>query len=346
MTRPRARHGVIALAMIVAVAACSSGKESVQQGSTGKKVTGPLTIAFLQKQGDQQYFVDEAAGAQAKAKQLGNVTVRVVNLGNDANKTVSETQAAIAQQVNGVIVVVPDPAVGPQLAQLAQGRQVELLAADDQICRNNPKPDSCEKSQLIPRVGFSGTQMGTEVGKRAGELFKQAGWNPAETRIAAAWDQDVTVCTDRVEAAQKAFETAAGQSVEVIKVGTDNTPPDAQSKMRATITANRSVKNWVLWGCNDENVSGQVTAVQNAGYSPDNIIGVGLGAYLACKDWRSGKKTGMKAALFINGYDVGQLAVQTMVDKLRDGKAMPPEAFAPTKMVDDKTWQQAGVKCT
>ena len=42
-----------------------------------------LTIAFIQKQGDQQYFVDEANGARDAAKQLGNVKVNVVNVSMD-----------------------------------------------------------------------------------------------------------------------------------------------------------------------------------------------------------------------------------------------------------------------
>jgi L-arabinose transport system substrate-binding protein len=188
--------------------------------------------------------------------------------------------------------------------------------------------------------------MGAQVGQRAGEEFKKAGWKPADTAVIAAWKQDVTVCTDRVVAAQSAFEQAAGAKLKIFKVGTDNTPTDAQSKTGATVSGARSVKHWVVWGCNDENVSGAVTAIQNAGYKAADIDGVGLGAYLACKDWGSGKATGMKAALFINGYDVGGLAVQTIVDALRGSKPMPQEAFAPTKMVDAANWKQAGVKCT
>jgi L-arabinose transport system substrate-binding protein len=341
------RPGAVAITLTVALslAACSSGKES-SSTSSNKKVTGKITIAYLQKQGDQQYFIDEAQGAQAKARQLGNVEIKVINLGNDTNKAVSETQAAIAQKASGVIIVPPDPAVGPQIVQTAATAKVTLLTSDDQICKNGTDPSKCAKDQLVPRVGFSGTQMGTQVGQRAGEEFKKAGWAPADTAVIAAWKRDVTVCTDRVVAAQAAFEQAAGTKVRVIKVGTDNTPPDAQSKTAATVSGNRSVKHWVVWGCNDENVSGAVNAIQNAGYKAPDIDGVGLGAYLACKDWGSGKATGMRAALFINGFDVGGLAVQTLVDNLRNGKAMPPEAFAPTKMVDPATWQQAGVKCT
>ncbi len=343
--RPGGAVIAIGVAAALSLTACSSGKES-SSASANKKVSGKITLAYLQKQGDQQYFIDEAAGAQAKAKRLGDVTVKVVNLGNDTNKAVSETQAAIAQKVNGVIIVPPDPAVGPQIVQTAAAAHVTLLSSDDQICKTGTDPSKCAKQDLVPRVGFSGTQMGTQVGRRAGEEFKKAGWKPADTAMIEAWKQDVTVCTDRVVAAQAAFEQATGTKVQVLKVGTDNTPPDAQSKTAAVVSGHRSVKHWVVVGCNDENVSGAVNAIQNAGYKAADIDGIGLGAYLACKDWGSGKQSGMRAALFINGYDVGGLAVQTIVDQIRNGKPMPQEAFAPTKMVDPTNWQQAGVKCT
>ncbi|MGW6970130.1 substrate-binding domain-containing protein, partial [Streptomyces sp. NPDC054952] len=106
------------------------------------KVDGKVSLTYLQKQGDQEYFIGEAAGAKAKAAQLG-IDLKIVNLGNDANKTVSEAQAAISQKSNGLIVVVPDPAVGPQVVQLAKDAKVALLTSDDQICSTGPDPSSC-----------------------------------------------------------------------------------------------------------------------------------------------------------------------------------------------------------
>ncbi|WP_285564135.1 substrate-binding domain-containing protein [Streptomyces sp. RTGN2] len=322
--------------------ACSSGKESTADGPAAK-ADGPLSITYLQKQGDQEYFIGEAAGAKEKAKELG-VGLKVVNLGNDANKTVSEVQSAIAQKTSGVVIVVPDPAVGPQVVQTAKDGKVALLTSDDQICATGPDPASCGKGDLVPRIGFSGSQMGEEVGKRAAAEYRKAGWKASETRTISAWKQDVTVCGDRVAGAKKAFR-AAVPGVKNIDVPTDNTPTGAQDRIAATITANSGVRNWVVWGCNDENVMGGVTALANAGVGPDRVIGVGLGAYLACKEWQSEKPTGMKAALFINGKDVGALAVQTMYDKLKNGKGFPSEAFAPTTMVDHTSWKGAGVTC-
>ncbi|MEW2491749.1 substrate-binding domain-containing protein [Streptomyces sp. NPDC048411] len=344
------RRGVAAVALgmvaTLALGACSSGQEAAKSGGDGvAKVDGKISLTYLQKQGDQEYFVGEAAGAKAKAKELG-IDLKVVNLGNDANKTISEVQSAIAQKTNGLIVVVPDPAVGPQLVQTAKDGKVALLTSDDQICTTGPDPSACGPEALVPRIGFSGAQMGGEVGKRAAEEFKKAGWKPAETRTISAWKQDVTVCSDRVNAAKKAFASGAGADVKNIDVATDNTPTGAQDKIAATVTANSGVKHWIMWGCNDENVQGGVTALENAGFKADDVIGVGLGAYLACKNWSSGKPSGMKAALFINGSDVGALAVQTMYDKLKNGKEFPKEAFAPTKMVDASNWKASGVTCS
>ncbi|MFH0179855.1 substrate-binding domain-containing protein [Streptomyces cacaoi] len=346
MSRLSRRRVAVATGLLLTLGlstACSSGKEEAKEDSS-VKVDGKISITYLQKQGDQEYFVGEAAGAQAKAKELG-IDLKVVNLGNDANKTVSEVQSAIAQKTNGIIIVVPDPAVGPQVVQTARDGRVALLTSDDQICTTGPDPAVCDKGDLVPRIGFSGEQMGTEVGKRAAEEYKKAGFKPAETRVISAWKQDVTVCGDRVSAAKKAFG-AAVPGVKTVDVPTDNTPTGAQDKIAATITANAKVKNWVVWGCNDENVMGGVTALQNAGIKPANVVGVGLGAYLACKEWQTDKPSGMKAALFINGKDVGALAVQTMYDKLKNGKDFPKEAFAPTTMVDATSWKTAGVTCS
>ncbi|MFF3176894.1 substrate-binding domain-containing protein [Streptomyces sp. NPDC057900] len=343
---PSRRSAAIATGLLLTLClstACSSGKESSGE-DTVAKVDGKISLTYLQKQGDQEYFIGEAAGARAKAKELG-IGLKVVNLGNDANKTVSEVQSAVAQKTKGVIIVVPDPAVGPQVAQTAKDGKVALLTSDDQICTTGPDPAKCGKDDLVSRIGFSGAQMGTEVGKRAAAEYRKAGWKAADTRVVSAWKQDVTVCGDRVKSAKKAFD-AAVPGVRTINVATDNTPTGAQDKIAATVTANSEVKNWVVWGCNDENAMGGVTALQNAGIGPDHVIGVGLGAYLACKEWQTDKKSGMKAALFINGKDVGALAVQTMYDKLKNGKEFPKEAFAPTTMVDHSTWKSSGLTCS
>ena len=323
--------------------ACSTGQGAARTDAS-PPATGKLSVTYLQKQGDQQYFRDEAAGARARAAVLG-VDLKMVDVGSDADRTLRELRSAIAGRTNGVIIVVPDPAIGPAVAKAAADGGVALLTSDDQICTDLPDPSVCSRQNLVPRVGFSGEKLGTQVGLRAAEEFRKAGWAAEETRIVYAWQQDVNVCRERVDAASQAFDQVAHR-VRSFDVGTDNTAEGARRKVASRIAADGAgVKHWVVWGCNDENVQGGVTALENAGVSADNVIGVGLGAYLACKEWSGDKPSGMKAALFINGKDVGALAVQTMYDKLKNGKDMPAEAFALTTMVDATTWKTSGVTC-
>ena len=328
----------IAVTAIVGLSACSSGMETTAGEAAGPK-EGKLTIAYLQKQGDQQYFVDQADGAKAAAKELGDVDVKVVNLGTDSNKAISELDSVIAQGVDGIVIVVPDQQIGPQVIAAAEAAGIPIMASDDVI------EDASGKE--APFAGFDGTAMGNLVGAEAARLYLEAGWTSADTRILSSYKQDLSVCDQRVEGAAEAFaEAVPSDAPESVDIGTDNSATDAQNKAGAVITANSGVKHWIVWGCNDENETGVVTALQNSGVAPADIIGVGLGAYLTCKDWAAGQDTGNKAALFISGAEVGKAAITSMVGLLRDGTELPPKSIANTEIVNADNWEDKGVVCT
>ncbi|WP_291039061.1 substrate-binding domain-containing protein [Herbiconiux sp.] len=340
-TWKRVAAASVAAVALVALSACTSGMEtgtSSSDSAASGPTDGPLTIAFLQKQGDQQYFIDEANGAKEAAEAAGDVTINVVDLGTDSNKAISEVEAAIAQQVDGIIIVVPDQQIGPQVIQLAEEAGIPIMAADDTIENSAGEP--------APFSGFDGTSMGEKVGAEAARLYTEAGWTAADTRILSAYKEDLSVCTQRVEGAQSAFDEAVSDGPETIDIGTDNSATDAQDKAGAVITANAGVKHWVVWGCNDESETGVVTALQNSGVPAADIIGVGLGAYLTCKDWKAGQETGNKAALFISGIEVGKAAATSMIDLLRNGTELPPQSIANTEIVDASNWEAEGVVCT
>jgi L-arabinose transport system substrate-binding protein len=328
----------VGLATVLALAGCSSGKPSAGSagGSSAAPKSGQITIAYLQKQGDQQYFIDEANGAKAEAAKLGNVKIVTVNLGTDSNQAISAMSTEVGQRVDGIAIVVPDQKIGPQVIQAAGS--IPLVASDDPISDGSGKP--------APFVGFDSVQMGTQVGTKAGQLFKAAGWSSSDTRVIAAYQQGLSGCQQREQGEEQGFAAAAGTSVPIIKVGTDNSVVDAQNKTGAVITANQNVKHWVVWGCNDESETGAVTALQNGNIAPSGIIGVGLGAYLTCKDWTAKKNSGNKAALFIDGHAVGAAAVDALVAKIRNGTPLPPKTVAKTALVDATSFVQAGVQCT
>ncbi|MBK4347121.1 substrate-binding domain-containing protein [Lacisediminihabitans changchengi] len=328
-----------AATVILLATACTSGAETGGDVAASGPKSGKLTIAYLQKQGDQQYFVDEADGAKAAAKSLGDVNIKVVDLGTDANKAISAVDSVIAQKVDGIIIVVPDQQIGPQVIAAAKAAGIPIMASDDIIKDAAGKPAAF--------AGFDGTAMGNAVGTQAAKLYKDAGWSAADTRILSGYKQDLSVCTQRVDGAKDAFTKAIGSDIpKIVDIGTDNSATDAQNKAGAVITANAGVKHWVVWGCNDENETGIVTALQNSGVAPANIAGVGLGAYLTCKDWAAKQDTGNKAALFISGVEVGKAALTSMVGLVRDGTKLPAQSIAKTAMVDSSNWEAAGVVCT
>jgi len=344
---------VACIATLVGMAGCSTGQETPPTTTappatsdtgaapaTTDTGAAPVLLYYIQKQGDQQYFVDQAKGAQDEATTLGNVTVKVVNVSLDANKAISEVDAAIANKTQGIILVAPDQAIGPQVADKTTAAGIPLMASDDTLLDSN--------GNELPFTGFDGTQMGESVAQKAAELYQAAGWTKDDTKIMAITKLDLTVCMQRTDGAAAKFKSIVGDAntPDIVTVGTNADVQSAIDKAGATLTANQDVKHWVVWGCNDESETGAVTALQNAGVSPDNIIGVGLGAYLTCKDWAAGTNSGNKAALYISGADVGASAVKAMVDFIRNGVPLPPKTIAPTHMVDATNYVQEGVVCT
>lgn len=308
-------------------------------GATGTGASGSaLTIAYLQKQGDQSYFVQEATGAKNEAAQLGNVKMLVANLGTDSNLAISDLSTYIGQRVNGIAIVVPDQKIGPQVISAAASANIPLISSDDPIKTGAGQP--------APFVGFDSLQMGTKVGQEAGTLFKQYGWSASNTKVLAAYQQDLSDCQLREQGEEQGFQATAGQTIPIVKVGTDNSVVGAENAAGAALTANQGVKHWVVWGCNDESETGIVTALQNSGVSSQNIDGVGLGAYLDCKDWQAGKVTGNKASLWISGAAVGSTSVKLLVDSIRTHQALPAQTIVPTTIVTPANWKQAGVVCS
>jgi L-arabinose transport system substrate-binding protein len=99
------------------------------------------------------------------------------------------------------------------------------------------------------------------------------------------------------------------------------------------ITAHPDVNKWVVFACNDEGALGTLNALTNAGFSPDDLIVVGLGAYEACHPWAAGQPSGFKAALYISGVDVGSAAAKALIAAIDNGTPLPPKTVANTTIV-------------
>lgn len=285
-----------------------------------------LLIA-IHKSGTQQYFIDEAEGFTTKAKELG-FDARTFNVELDANLAISTITDAIAQGAKGIAITVPDQAIGPAIAKAAADAKIPLVATDDSIKDGAGNP--------VAFVGFDGRDMGTKVGKSAAELLQKSGWlndAAAPVGVLSVEVQTLSVCNDRTDASRGEVKAVGVKDEQIFAVPYSGTADDALTAAGPVITAHPEVSRWVVFGCNDEGVLGTLNALTNAGVAPDNIIGVGLGAYEACRPWKAKLPSGFKSALFISGKDVGAAAAEALAANVDKGTPLPPNTVANTTIV-------------
>ncbi len=151
--------------------------------------------------------------------------------------------------------------------------------------------------------------------------------------------QTLSVCNDRTDNEKAAVIAAGVPEAQIFPVPYTGEALSAQDAAGPIITAHPEVTNWVVFGCNDEGVLGTLNALATAGVNPDNIIGVGLGAYEACKFWAAGQPSGFKAGLFISGLDVAPPAATVLYDAVVNGKAPAANSYAPTSIVDASNYK-------
>ena len=287
----------------------------------------PLFVA-INKSADQQYFIDLQTSFSDTAIELGG-TARIFDARLDPNLGISLVEDAISAGAAGIAITVPDQTIGPAIAQLAADAGVVLIATDDSIVDADGNP--------VPFVGFNGTDMGAKVGEAAAEMLTDSAWlDDASLKVGvlSVEVQTLSVCNDRTDAEKAAVMLDVGVPEEnIFAVPYTGESLSAQDAAGPVITANPDVTNWIVFGCNDEGVLGTLNALATAGISNDNIIGVGLGAYEACKPWAAGQDTGFKGALFISGLDVGATAATVLYDAVVNGIEPPAETFAPTSIV-------------
>lgn len=287
-----------------------------------------LLFVVINKSADQQYFIDLQESFVASAGEMG-AEAKQFDAKLDPGLGVSLVNDAISAGAKGIAITVPDQTIGPAIAQAAADAGVVLIATDDGIVDGNDNP--------VPFVGFDGKDMGRKVGEAAAALLTESGWlDDADKKVGvlSVEVQTLSVCNDRTDN-EKAAVIAAGVPEEnIFPVPYTGEALSAQDAAGPIITANPDVTNWVVFGCNDEGVLGALNALATAGVNPDDIIGVGLGAYEACKFWAADLPSGFKAGLFISGQDVGNTAFSVLYDAVVNGVEPPANTYAPTTIVD------------
>ncbi len=283
---------------------------------------------MINKSADQQYFIDLQNSFVAAAAEMG-AEAKQFDAKLDPNLGVSLVNDAISAGAKGIAITVPDQTIGPAIAQAAKDAGVVLIATDDGIKDADGNP--------VPFVGFDGKDMGKKVGEAAAKLLTESGWledSAKKVGVLSIEVQTLSVCNDRTDNEKAAIIAAGVPEAQIFPVPYTGEALSSQDAAGPVITANPDITHWVVFGCNDEGVLGALNALATAGVSTDNIIGVGLGSYEACKPWAAEQPSGFKAGLFISGLDVGNTAATVLNDAVVNGVTPPANSYAPTSIVD------------
>ena len=305
---------------------------AVEEAAPVEEVAAPadeeLLFVVINKSADQQYFIDLQNSFIASAEGLGASALNF-DAKLDPSLGVSLVNDAISAGAKGIAITVPDQTIGPAIAQAAADAGVVLIATDDGIVDQNDNP--------VPFVGFDGSDMGRKVGEAAAALLTESGWLDDAAKkvgVLSVEVQTLSVCNDRTDNEKAAVIAAGVPEDQVFAVPYTGEALSAQDAAGPIITANPDITNWIVFGCNDEGALGTLNALATAGTNPDDIIGVGLGAYEACKFWAADQPSGFKAGLFISGQDVGNTAATVLYEAVVNGVAPAENTYAPTTIVD------------
>ena len=285
-------------------------------------------LGYINKMGDHPWFVSEVAGAKAKAKELGNELL-VQDVQFDANLTITTMDTYLADGVKGIAIVVPDKAQGPVVAKKAKDAGIPLIAVDDDITYEDGSP--------VPYVGIDALTIGKQVGAEIARQVKAVGWDKdwSTVRVGSVEDQKADTCMRRNRGAEEAFLAAFPDfpKENIVRIPYDNTMVNAIDVVGTTLTANPSVERWAFFSCNDDGVLGSVRATENAGMSPDGVIGVGIDGSRSCEAFGAGKPSGFTGTMWFDSATHGATAIAALHDNIASGKPLPMVTYMPAILI-------------
>jgi L-arabinose transport system substrate-binding protein len=272
----------------------------------------------------------EATSFVATIEELGGRAI-VGDARRDPRITVSLVEDAIAAGARGISVTAPDASVGPAIARLAAGAGIPLVASQARMLDDAGEP--------VPFVGVDDRDLGTTVGTTAADLVAQRGWEGPDVGVLSVEVQTLASCVARAAGQREALRDAGIPPGNVVTVPFSGEVQSATDAALPLITAGPQVSRWVVVGCTDQGVQGGLDALVTARMKLGDLIGVGLGADLACRAWARGEETGFRAALFVYGGDVGAAAAQALWGAARLGDPLTAETIVHGTVVTPESYE-------
>lgn len=314
-------RGALALSVLAVAALTLTGCATTTSGGSGK--ADHFKIGYIVKRGTDPFASDQVNAAKAQAEKDGN-TLLTADVKQDSSLTISTVNQMIANGIQGLIIVVPDQTLGPQVLKLAKAAGIPVIASDDTI--------SDAAGKAAPFVGLDGNALGTQAGSEIVKAIdKNTSASPSTAATVVFAIDTLSVCNERTKPAEKATAAGAGAKVKALHVPYDGTLASALTAMSTTITQNPNIKDWYLTGCNDDGVAGGLRALESVGVTKEHSFGFGMDGALACTELA--KDNGFAGANYVSFKKNGEIAYTSMLAYLKDGTKIPVNQAVPGPIV-------------
>lgn len=288
-------------------------------------------IYGIYKAGDQTWFIDEGAAAQAVVEAQGDEFIYV-----DAKMSPEEylkaIDNAIANKAKGIVTCIPDQTMSQAVVDKCAEANIPIVAADDAL-----QTDSGDK--IAPWVGINAYVIGQANGDWLVDYAKENNLvEDEECGLLILTMDTVSSCVPRAEGEYDNFTAGCPEfsTDRIFKADYDGTTDKGNTAASSVITAHPEIKKWLVTGANEEGTIGAVRALESAGLDADACV-VGLGAYMAKDEWNNKGADGtcMKAAAYFSSDSVGAGSVEVLYDIINGKEPMMETAVEAVVVTPD-----------
>lgn len=290
----------------------SQVEENAKGDSKGGK---DIVLAGIYKDLSQVWFQGTSSSAKAKAIELGAKDMLLIDAKMDADTYLNALDNIIAQEVDGLIVCVPDQKLSSITVEKCEAAGIPVIADDDGLIDE-------EGVHIAPALELDAYKVGRQQGEwmvghvKDNELIK----DPEKTGYLVMEMTTVSSTLPRSKGAIDVWnETDMGLPEKNVIYGDYlGSTEEAFTIASAIITANPQIETWFATAPNDEGAAGVTRALEQAGLDEDAVVS-GLGGYLAKDEWKKDFSAFKSSGYFCSKED-GEAVAEAMMNHIQNGE--------------------------
>ena len=288
-------------------------------------------IYGIYKAGDQTWFIDEGAAAEAAAKEAG-YDFTYVDAKMSPEEYLRAIDNAIANNAAGVVTCIPDQTMSQAAVDKLAEAGIPVVAADDAL-------QTADGTKIAPWVGINAYVIGEANGAWVAEYAKANDLvNDPECALLILTMDTVSSCVPRAEGEYDKFTELCPEfdTAKIYKADYDGTTDKGNTAAAAVFTAHPEITKWLVTGANEEGTIGALRALESAGLDGESCV-VGLGAFMAKDKWKKEGESAMKAAAYFSSLSVGAGSVEVLL-QIIDGQEVTMETAVDAVVVTPETY--------